>query len=374
MKDKVLRLAIVADDLQGGGAARVATLLADAWVAKGFQVHLLTADDGSLPSIYPLSPRVKHHPLDLRKDPRNLFEAITNNLRRVLKIRRTFEQVEPDAIISFIDRTNILSLLAAIGLGIPVIVSERTDPHGRSIGRGWEWLRRLTYPMASSLVAQSPHALNYFSARIRRKGAVIPNPVILETPEVPLPAPRSGPPFKAMTLGSLRHVKGHDLLIEAFAKVAATHPQWNLYIHGEGGSRSDLEAQVRHLGLDDRVFLPGATTAPYERLREADLFILSSRTEGFPNALAEAMASGLPVISFDCRSGPSELIRHGTDGLLVQAEDVPGLATAIDRLMSDPEERRRLSHQAPEVLQRFALEKILARWEALLPIAFRTHN
>lgn len=367
MNPAPVRLVIVLDDLLGGGAARVATLLANAWAGKGFQVTLVTSDDGTGCPIYALAPGVGHRPLDLRREPRHLLEAVWNNLSRVRRLRKAIRGLQPTAVISFLDRTNVLVLLATVGLGLPVVVSERSDPHGRSIGRAWELLRTATYPFAAAVVAQTRHALDYFSAGIQARGRVIPNPVALpeEVPPRRDPWTRT-PPFTVVSVGSLRPVKGHDLLIEAFAQVAGRHPDWNLRIHGEGPARGDLEQQVARLGLQGRVELPGATTAPFERLREADLFVLSSRTEGFPNALAEAMACGLPVISFDCRSGPSELIRTGENGILVPPGQVEELAAAMDRLMADRAERSRLAEGAPEVLSRFSLERILAQWEALV--------
>jgi glycosyltransferase involved in cell wall biosynthesis len=359
------RIAIVFDDLLGGGAARVATLLAGAWSQQGREVALVTTDDGSLPPLYPVPPGVTHYPLDLRRRPRSRLDAVGNNLKRILTIRRTIRHLKVDVVIAFLHETNILTLLATRGLGVSVIVSERTDPHGRQIGQAWERLRRWTYPLAAAVVAQSEHALSYFSRRIQAHGRVIPNPVSLPQGWTPGPA-REHSRLRLVTMGSLRPVKGHDLLIEAFRRIAPLHPQWDLVIYGEGDARRDLESQVEHSGLGSRIRLPGTTPSPFERLKEGHLFVLPSRAEGFPNALAEAMACGLPVVSFDCWSGPSELIRNGVDGLLVPAKSVEALAAALSRLMGDPAERSRLGRNATAVLERFHITKILSQWEEVL--------
>jgi len=357
---------LLLDAMGGGGAARVAAQLSAAWAGMGRKVTILTGDDGRMACPYPLHPAVAHLSLAEQGFSHNPLQAAWRNLGRMARLRRLIRQSRPDLIVSFLDTTNVRCLLATRGLGIPILVSERTDPHGRSIGFAWEALRRLTYPWTGGLVVQSRHALAYFPARIQAKGMVIPNPVQAPEPR-PEPAGAARPErCSVVSLGSLRPVKGHDQLIEAFAMLAGRFPGWDLVIHGEGPARPELEARIGALGLADRIFLPGATSEAAARLREADLFVLPSRAEGFPNALAEAMACGLPVISFDCASGPGELIRPELDGLLVPPGDIPALAGAMARLMADPAERGRLAARAPEVTARFSLERVLGLWEAAM--------
>jgi glycosyltransferase involved in cell wall biosynthesis len=358
------RVALLLDDLLGGGAARVAVHLAQAWAGQGRAVTVFTMDDGAAAPLYQLPPAVAHRPLALRGDSRSAGEAAVRNALRLVRLRRALRASRPDLLISFLDTNNILGLLATRGMGrVPTIISERSDPSGRTLAPAWERLRRWTYPWADCLVTQSAHALAYFPPGIRARGRVIPNPVVpLPCLGPALPEP-PGPRRQVVSVGRLHQMKGHDLLIEAFAAVAGPCPDWDLVIHGEGEERPALEARIRALGLGSRITLAGATDQVGARLREASLFVLPSRVEGFPNALAEAMACGLPVISFDCASGPAELIRDGVDGVLVPAGAVPALAGAMARLMQAPAERAALAARAPEVLARFSLERILGLWE-----------
>jgi GalNAc-alpha-(1->4)-GalNAc-alpha-(1->3)-diNAcBac-PP-undecaprenol alpha-1,4-N-acetyl-D-galactosaminyltransferase len=166
-----------------------------------------------------------------------------------------------------------------------------------------------------------------------------------------------------LAMGRLERQKGFDLLIAAFALVSAEFSDWGLAILGEGSLRLDLSSQIERLGLSHRIKLAGTTASPAATLQRGDLFVLSSRYEGFGLTLVEAMVCGLPVIAADCPSGPSEIVDSGRDGILVPSENVPAMAKAMARLMSDDEERRRLGENARAVAQRFGIDTVMHSWE-----------
>lgn len=371
------RLVFLAYAIQGGGAERVMTILANAWVSRGWNVTLATLDDGRCPPFYPLDPRLEHVHLGVSRGQEatgvrapglERWGKLFRRARMILTVRRKLCSLYPDLVISFIDKVNLLALMAMAGTGIPVIVSERVDPAKHDIGWPSRALRWLVYPFAAQLIVQSETIQGRFRGAIRRKSRVIPNPVL---PRPALSAVRSDSGRRTViAVGRLVHQKGFDLLLRAFAGLAMKHGEWDLEIWGEGEERANLEALRDMLGLAERCRLPGSHPNIHEALALADLFVLSSRYEGFPNALCEAMAIGLPSVAFDCPCGPSQIIRHGTDGLLVKAENPASLAEAMDCLMSDECMRKSLAHRAPEVLDRYSLDSILALWEQCIRDAF----
>ena len=242
------------------------------------------------------------------------------------------------------------------------MVSERVDPASYGIGRIWNALRALTYPLAAGLVIQVPSIRSFFPGYLQKRIWVIPNPVI--RPGVAAPVREPWP--RILDVGRLNPQKGFDLLLEAFARVRPEFPEWRLDILGEGDERPALEAQVAQLGLEASCRLLGRRRDVLAQMRGAEVFVLSSRFEGFPNVLAEAMAAGMAVISFDCPTGPAQIIRQGVDGLLVPAADVAALAEAMVKLMGDPALRTSLATRAPEVLERFDEAAVFAEWDACL--------
>lgn len=361
---KGMRLTLVISSLARGGAERVLSILAGAWAEQGHEVTLLSFDHGEAPA-YALHPSVTRLSLGLLEESHGALQGVRRNLGRIRILRRAIRQSRPDLVVSFLDRVNVLTLLATLWMRVPVIVSERIDPSRYDIGSGWSFLRRLLYPLADLLVCQTEAALARFQALTRVRGVAIPNPVCLPPGVASRPTGENREPahHALIAMGRLVPQKGFDLLLQAFSRIAVRHPAWTLTVWGDGPLLEELQTQANSLDLSQRVRFPGATADPFSKLSAADLFVFSSRFEGFGMALAEAMACGLPVISFDCPEGPALLIRDGVDGLLVPPENVDGLSAALDRLMSDPGERARFAVRAPEVLDRFSLERVLPLWQ-----------
>jgi glycosyltransferase involved in cell wall biosynthesis len=358
-------VAVVIHSLSGGGAERTAARLASHWAGQGLDVTLITLDTADK-DIYAVHERVRRVGLGLMSVSASRWQAVRNNVSRVMLLRRAIRDSRAGSVVSLTEKMNVTTLLACARTPLNVVICERTDPRHHHIGRFWSWLRRRTYPRCRGLVVQTEGVRTWARAMVRNRPVyVIPNAAWAE-PAQQL-APRSpGEPHRIIGLGRLADHKGFDLLAESFARVAPRHPDWNLEIHGEGDQRQLLEQFRAKHGLEERLALPGWNHNPQEALARGSLFVLPSRYEGFPNALLEAMAVGLPCISFDCESGPREILRHEVDGLLVPAQDVDAMARAMERLMSDPQLRAQFGKRSAEVLARFSPDRFFLQWDAVL--------
>ncbi|PWT83990.1 MAG: glycosyltransferase family 4 protein [Acidobacteria bacterium] len=359
-----MKIVFVIYSMRAGGAERVAATLVNNWIAAGDQVTIVTIESSTC-DFYDLDSRTRRVALDLSRPSRSWREFLVNNFQIIMRLRDLIRKTRPDIVLSFMDLMNLRTLIAASGTRIPVVVGERVDPTQHRIGKVASAARWLLYCRASAVVVQTA-GIAQWASRIVASTAihVIPNPIGDQFLE---PSSKvSIPQHKIVGMGRLEPQKGFDLLLCAFAQALTVHPDWTLDIFGEGSERDHLKSLADDLGLADRVSLPGAIKDPERALRQADIFILSSRYEGFPNALLEAMACGLAVISFDCRSGPREMIQHGVNGLLVPPNDVGALAKAMSRLMSAGGERQRLGKRAVEVAERFSAAKVAQMWRSLL--------
>lgn len=362
------RLTLVIHSLAQGGAERDMAHLARCWAERGNDVAVVTLDSVATDS-YPLVEGVTRIGLGLAGDSHGWLQAISNNRQRIRALHDVLRQRSPQTVVSFIDRMNVVTLKAATSLGDPVIVSERIDPRHHEPGRIWRWLRRRTYPLCTAQIVLT-HSVRDWCRQLapRQPVHVIPNPA--RRPETgSTDASREWAPADRSVLlgmGRLHLQKGFDRLLPIFARLRSAHPNWHLVLLGEGDERARLETQVRDLGLQQHVSLPGWVSDVEGALSRSDLFVLPSRYEGFGNVVAEALACGVPVVTMDCPSGPGEIVRDGVDGLIVPAEDTARLEQALDRVMGDAQLRDQFSAHGPEVLDRFSEQKFLAQWDAVL--------
>jgi GalNAc-alpha-(1->4)-GalNAc-alpha-(1->3)-diNAcBac-PP-undecaprenol alpha-1,4-N-acetyl-D-galactosaminyltransferase len=360
-----MRVALLISSLGPGGAERVMSLLADGLVARGHEVSLITLSHAGK-DFYALDPRVQRRGLGLLGDSTHLLSAIHANIRRIRALRRAIRTAAPEVVLAFVTHMNVLALIACVGLRARVVVSERVDPTSHSEGRLWQALRTLTYRRADAVVVQTESVARWFRARSwrRERVIVIPNPVMraAESAQAQLLPPR---PF-VLGAGRLVHQKGFDILIRAFGLLAAGTPQLRLVIAGEGPDAQQLRQLAAALGLESRVLFLGNVENLSALMRSAEAFVLSSRYEGFPNVLLEALASGLPVVSTDCPSGPREILRDGEFGLLVPCENPPALADALRRVATDADLRRRLSGMGSRATAAYAVDRVVAEWEGAL--------
>ena len=370
MKQK--HILFLVSGMQGGGAERVASTLSNYWVEKGFRVTLMPTFSGRGNCIYHLDERVE---LDFLADRViSNKHSVWNRLRRFWILRKVILQVKPDVIVSFLTHVNVAAVLSAFGSKIPVIVSERTYPPRYPLGFTLEILRRLLYPFAAAVVMQTEQGLAWLKDMVtKNNGVVIPNPVeypMINSEPVLFPKDIINESRKiCLSVGRLDEGKRFSEIIIAFNDLASKFPDWDLAILGEGPEREHLEWKVSKLGLQDRVHLPGQVGNVSDWYFHADVYVMNSRFEGFPNTLLEAMAHGMPVISTDCDTGPKEIITDGIDGLLVDTLGVGSeLSSAMEKIFQDPLLSRSLGQAATSVRERFSLESIGTKWDNLIEL------
>jgi GalNAc-alpha-(1->4)-GalNAc-alpha-(1->3)-diNAcBac-PP-undecaprenol alpha-1,4-N-acetyl-D-galactosaminyltransferase len=368
-----MKITLISSSLKVGGAERVMSIIANYWAARDWQITILTFDDGVTPPFYDLDKRIEHRCLGLKLRDGYSIAALSHNLRQIGILKKAIVASRPQVVISFVNTTNILTLLACWRVDVPTIVCEHVYPAFGGLGKVAKFLQKWTYRRATSITVQTHSGLVFFPASQGYETLVVPNPVALPESEA-IESQLYTDDRHILAVGKLIHQKGFDLLIKAFAQVCDTHPEWTLTILGEGEMRAELEQLCVKLQLAERVYMPGVVKNIDAHLRKADIFALSSRFEGFPVTLCEAMACGVPAIAADCLSGPREIVHNGVDGLLVVPDNVDALAVGLDLLMSDPDKRQYFSHYAPRVVERFGIEPVMAIWDGAIRQVIDRHS
>jgi glycosyltransferase involved in cell wall biosynthesis len=352
-------------DRTAGGVERIITAVMNAMVARGHEVDLLTWDLAGAEAFYPMASSITWHRLNLG-DP-NVRAGNRLMLRRAHEIRANISRRKPLVIVCFQDGPFMAIRAYTLGIGIPVIAAERNSPSRFEHITAGKSLIYQSFRFAARLLIQCESYRTLYPNFLQHKIVCIPNPVSRAAVQARPDLPGSHGRFRLLSVGRLGFQKNYEVLIEAFAHLLPKFPDWELVIVGDGEARSELEALIKRRGLESKVTLPGTTNSIADWYASSHLFCLASRWEGFPNALAEALAHGLPAVGFAECAGVRDLIDEGRSGLLaVGSGDVVSLARTLETAMSRTDLRRSMSSQAVDSIRRFDPAKIFGQWEDLL--------
>jgi glycosyltransferase involved in cell wall biosynthesis len=373
---------LIANAYGMGGTVRTCLNVAG-FLARSHEVEIISAQRHSDRPFFPFPPGVKVRVADDRRDrplggragrvrellrphrsrllfPGDLRFAGSCTLWTDLMLVRHLWDVRAGVVMGTRPALNLLAP-ALRRRGTTVIGQEHMNLETHTPQRQAEIARRYPSLDAVTVLTERDHRTYARALGDAVRLEQIPN----AAPELAAAAPTLDRPV-VVAAGRLTTQKGFDLLIGAFAQVADRHPGWTLRICGDGPQRRRLQALILEHGLSNDVLLMGAVDRLDEQMAQASLYVLSSRFEGLPMVMIEAMSLGLPVVSFDCPTGPREVIQNGRSGVLVEDGDVDALARAMLAVIDDPEHRRRLGAGAAQRAKDYALDSIGPRWEALI--------
>lgn len=344
-------LCLVIHSLQPGGMERVMAELAEYFASKqAVTVKIILY--GKDPTIF----YRLHSNIEVYKPERELngIFRLKNIIGRSLFLRRVINSIMPDAILSFGEYWNSFVLISLLGLRYPIFISDRCSPE-KNLGFIHSILSRTLYPLSSGYIAQTEYAAKIYNSQYRlKKIKVIGNPIRR------IQSQHYSKEKVVLTVGRLIASKNHDKLIKLFCKI--NKPDWRLIIVGGDAlnqtNRGSLEHLITELGVNEKVTITGYKENVDEFYECSSLFAFMSESEGFPNVIGEAMSAGLPVIAFDCVSGPSEMIKDSIDGFLIPPHDYSLFQEKLELLMDDEELRKSMGERARPNISKYYVENI----------------
>ncbi len=356
-----------------GGVERMIILIMNEMVRRGHEVALFSWDHAEAEAFYSLDSAVKWYKLDLGNPARRAGLGL--RLQRAPKVRSMVKNFAPDVITGFQGGAFRAMWLYTLGLGIPVVAAERTAPslYEHASSERNRRIELLSFRFAKTITVQFDRYRAGYPPYLQHKIVETPNPV--PTADKYATPGMAGPDGRhtLLSVGRLGYQKNYQVLLGAFERLSGQFPNWDLRIVGEGEDRADLEARIAASPtLSGRVFLPGATRDVASQYAAAHLFCLPSRWEGFPNALAEALAHGLPSVGFADCSGVPDLIADGQSGVLARRmNDATSLAEGLASMMADPKGRTEAGQKAKASMEQYRPERCFNQWERVLVDARR---
>lgn len=352
------KIAFYCSSLTKGGAERVFANLAEYFYQKGYTVYMVT--QYRLADEYVISKGITRVISDLTPEETGQGR-IQNFIKRFKKLRGIFKELRPDIVFSCNGKNNLMAMASNTFLRNKVVISVVADPKMEYPTKLMRFLAKTYFAHADGIVLQTNEAKAFFPKRIQKKSVILPNslnPVFLK------PRYEGERKKEIVAVGRLDENKNHAMLIDAFAGLAEKFKEYTVTIYGEGESRDTLERKIEKLGLQNRVFLPGRTDAIEDKIYQSSLFVMTSDTEGMPNALIEAMSLGLPVISTDCPcGGPGELIQHGENGYLVPVRDTEALYRQMYYCLMHVSEMEETGRKAADIQKTMHPESVNRAWE-----------
>lgn len=333
--------------LDDGGAQRVVSMLSSKMAERGFDVEVLKYYKSE--NIYPISDNVKITTVEEETNT-------TSKFKNMLWMRKYFKK-NTDVVISFLATYNMLALCANIGNNIPIIVADRNDPRFIPKNKLVRKLRNLLYILADEVVVQTTYNKKYFSKAIQEKCEVIMNPFSMKDKiGIALDSKKEN---YIVSVGRLEKQKNQLMLINAYNN--GVDRDYKLIIYGEGPYRKVLEDRINELKLNNYIILPGSVDNILDKIKTANLFVISSDYEGMPNSLAEAMCIGLPVISTNV-SGSSDLIENNKNGVLIKCNDENALISSIKKIIEDKKFSEEISNNACDISKKIDIDNIANKW------------
>lgn len=353
-----MRIACVAYLHGFGGAERQIITLANQMAERGHEVNLIIVAEDKI--CYDIDSRVKIHSL-VKLESRHLLPRIVYRRKLLVSI---LKELHCNVVINFnFQSAYFLAMTNKEKVG-KIVYSERGDPGDKEYRGILGMIRKCTLHRIDGFVFQSCGARNFFKEEyVEKNSIIIPNACFIGKKVSMTPSREK----RIVTVGRLSQQKNQKLLIEAFSKITKKYPDFMLELYGEGELKEELIDYVKKRGLTSRVCFKGAVQDIRRRIENASLFVLSSDYEGIPNALIEAMALGLPVISTDCRPGGARtLITHGVDGFITPIKDSYELSKAIEFMLSNPKKAETMGRYATEIAERLSPQNIYDMWEGFL--------
>jgi len=345
-----LKILFVINDLGPGGAEKVLVNIANNFIKRGYSVSVILFSNEEV--FYKVDKSIKLIYIHYSLITIPIIKYFNTVITIVNSLVKAFKHEDPDIIISFNTVTNIYSTIAARIARKKIIVSEHTN-YDRNSSDIIGYTRRIVYPLSNAVVVLTNH--DYEKYNFHKNVYVIPNPLILENKYQSISRKKI-----ILGVGRLIDLKGFDLLIQAFSKVNAN--EWKMIILGVGPKKKELKELVTKFNLDDKIQFLGVTKEIEQYYKSASIFVLPSRTEGFPNALCEAMGYGCACVAFDCLTGPRDIINDGVDGILVKPENITDLTCAIQKLVDNPELRLSFGSKAKNIVKRLDINILSKKW------------